>query len=1148
MNTSKQRILSLILTLCFVIGLFPFSTFAIGTEEEEHVIAVPQEAMVITAGTYYGISKSWFEENNPHGEKLSLSIELPNSVTTICKDGFRDSWSSEKQKQGCITNYNYDGDKKYTDKYAMVQIDFSNAENLVTIGEQAAMSGSLSGVLDLSGTKVETIGKSAFKDCAGITGVILPPTLKQIGTASSGSVFYGCSGMQFLRTAGGNPTAVFEFPETLEVIGRQSFCSCIGLPAGTEVTIPASVTDMGDEVFNHTPAVTTITVKTNDASNYGGKAFSDSTNQYGLGGRLTVFNNSAAKNTFTPSGLTSYKNSLTYEFTLHYGDDENAVTERKLYGQPVNVCKNGDGSYSADSDYQIPKAPAENAPVGYDCGWAYDGKILTAQTVLKPDGDDLYLDTDFVLQNPTVAFIVDGNVIETENTYPKLNLSNDKEHTIGVAVSHPVQTAEDADVRVKFEYEWTDVWKGGSQGPRMEESGFGRYNLFDHPDVTNTITVNGPQDERTSAGNYSDEDYGDGYYLLEIYGYYVPKTGGAWELFYKSAHTKIGISDPERTVDTAYLFDVKTSDPAEVPAVTADNVSVIYGYDDRTELCADVAEQPGYTYVYQWYEAAEEGQTTGGEKIAGAEGNTYAVSVGKDVGSYHYYLEVTATKTENGDSKIIAIPVKLSVLPKIVTVTPDEGQGKYTGQDDTPFTYVLSEDIAVSGALQREPGEAAGIYDFVLGSLTADSDNYMLELNAEGVSFEIRQYTAQAIVSPGEPNGENGWYNTAVTVTPPDGHSISTDGGRTWSTEPIVFNEYVGDFEYLLRSDKEDGTKGAVAPNTTSLKIDTTAPVISGLEDGKTYCAEITFAASDDNFAYVTVNGSQTTDDTLNANGSVYIVIAFDRAGNQSLQYTVNVNNGHTFTNYVSDHNADCETNGTETAVCDFCSATDTRQEENSAFGHDYGAPEFDWSEDGKTCTFIFICKNNSAHIANIKADVTSEIKIPATCTETGTTTYLATAEFNGTTYTDQRDIADIPAHGHDALYKFDGNHHYKECRYCGERSEEGAHLYGAWTVTKEATETTDGSKERTCTLCGHVQIETISAVDSVTNISDVGKPENHEHSASFQTDGTTGTDASLPPQTGDAGNIFLWPALMVAGACGMIIAIMAGKKCKTNR
>ena len=78
----------------------------------------------------------------------------------------------------------------------------------------------------------------------------------------------------------------------------------------------------------------------------------------------------------------------------------------------------------------------------------------------------------FVLQNPTIEFIVDGNVIKTENTYPKLTLSNDKEHLIGVQVSHPIQNAEDADVKVKFEYKWTDVWKGGSEGPRMKEPGF----------------------------------------------------------------------------------------------------------------------------------------------------------------------------------------------------------------------------------------------------------------------------------------------------------------------------------------------------------------------------------------------------------------------------------------------------------------------------------------------------------------------------------------------------------------------------------------------------------------------------------------------------------------------------------------------------
>lgn len=105
-------ILSLLLTLCVLTGLTPLSVFAIGADEGTKIIEVPQDAMVIENGVYYGISKSWFKTHNPTGEKLYLSLKMPNSVTTICKDGLRDSWSSEKQRKGCITNYNYDGDKK----------------------------------------------------------------------------------------------------------------------------------------------------------------------------------------------------------------------------------------------------------------------------------------------------------------------------------------------------------------------------------------------------------------------------------------------------------------------------------------------------------------------------------------------------------------------------------------------------------------------------------------------------------------------------------------------------------------------------------------------------------------------------------------------------------------------------------------------------------------------------------------------------------------------------------------------------------------------------------------------------------------------------------------------------------------------------
>ena len=48
---------------------------------------------------------------------------------------------------------------------------------------------------------------------------------------------------------------------------------------------------------------------------------------------------------------------------------------------------------------------------------------------------------------------------------------------------------------------------------------------------------------------------------------------------------------------------------------------------------------------------------------------------------------------------------------------------------------------------------------------------------------------------------------------------------------------------------------------------------------------------------------------------------------------------GHEFTSYVSDGNATCTENGTETATCNHtnCQATDTRTEENSVLGHAYG-------------------------------------------------------------------------------------------------------------------------------------------------------------------------------------------------------------------
>lgn len=551
----KKRLLALCLTLCLLVGLLPTVAFAApvpngsGLTSDDPMV-VPEEGMVIQGTVLKEISQSWLTKNKPSdGSTFYVKVVVSDSITEL-GDGY--------------------GGFRLGSGYSL-QMDFSNATSLKKINSQAFLyATALQGILDLSNTKVETIEKSAFNGCTGLTGVIFPSTLKNLTTPGVfntvngvvdpkdpvGSVFNGCTGLEFVRTAGGNSNTVFEFPSTLEVIGRQSFKGCTGLPENTTVVIPQSVTLVGSEAFYNAGPITTVIVSTSDASQYHGTAFKGS--NYGLGKRLTVFKDSAAKNSYISTGNTSYGNSLTYEFTLHYGQEggTDVRTEPKLYGQAVNVCKAENGNWAVNADYEIPEAGSANVPIGYSGGWAYNNKLLTTTTVLKPTGDHLYLDVQKVLQNPTVEFIVNGEKIETEDTYPELRVSAGS--TVGVQVSHPVE-----DVDVKFEYEWIDVWKGGHEGPRMEEDGFGRYNLWDNPEVTNTITINGTEDERTSSGNYTNEDYGDGYYLLVIYGYSKPKSGGQWTKFYQSANTAIA-PDPDRTVNTAYRFDITIAEPITI--------------------------------------------------------------------------------------------------------------------------------------------------------------------------------------------------------------------------------------------------------------------------------------------------------------------------------------------------------------------------------------------------------------------------------------------------------------------------------------------------------------------------------------------------------------------------------------------------------
>ena len=109
--------------------------------------------------------------------------------------------------------------------------------------------------------------------------------------------------------------------------------------------------------------------------------------------------------------------------------------------------------------------------------------------------------------------------------------------------------------------------------------------------------------------------------------------------------------------------------------------------------------------------------------------------------------------------------------------------------------------------------------------------------------------------------------------------------------------------------------------------LDGTSPVITGIENGKTYCEAQTVTVDEKHIGTVTVNGTKVT---LDENGSFVLspadggqkIVVTDKAGNTA-EMTVTVNDGHTFGDWTS--NGD----GTHTRQCTADSCTEGVEMDN---------------------------------------------------------------------------------------------------------------------------------------------------------------------------------------------------------------------------
>ena len=173
----------------------------------------------------------------------------------------------------------------------------------------------------------------------------------------------------------------------------------------------------------------------------------------------------------------------------------------------------------------------------------------------------------------------------------------------------------------------------------------------------------------------------------------------------------------------------------------------------------------------------------------------------------------------------------------------------------------------------------------------------------------------------------------------------------------LVFRAYEEPFcidpngEYIVYVMLVDENINITYLRSDRITLDNIQPVISGIENGKTYCEAQTVTVDEKYVDTVTVNGTAVT---LDADGGFVLpptngeqkIVVTDKAGNNA-EMTVTVNNGHTFGEWVSDndgkHTRECTVDGCdafETENCSGGNATCTKKAVCDVCGKAYG--EFD--------------------------------------------------------------------------------------------------------------------------------------------------------------------------------------------------------------
>ena len=532
-------------------------------------IAVPEGKLFFDKanGVITGIDADWLAENKDKPLSVTIPAEINGTpVTSIDQSAF-------KAKNAGLKNHPQ-----------VAAVDFSKATNLEKIDNQAFQYSPVASV-DLSNTKVKTIGKFAFGDCTSLENVILPNALTVLGS----SVFTDCKHVESIRLANSPEGVVFELPESLTSIGYQCFMNCFAPDVNAKVVIPANVTTISGEAFKDIHITQIIFEKTVNPwkdENYSGYDSSAMTPPSGCDRIIVLPNNECFVAYYTQVRYDlKLQKICTYPIRIMFSPL--GIQEQHLNHALLGWAYNSTTKlWDFNNNYKLPDtngATSGNERPGYEYvgGWKLrsSNQVLNENEKLEAKDNSSDIATvsgEYKLANPTISYLVDGKPENVDANQPfTVTIGDGKEHSIGIQVDHPLlkeKQGTDKDY-VYFEYYWFDeVALGDGQntmnGPRSKKEKERFSTATSNVEIQyvdgehNTIPIAKTEHARYEGSSY--EGYND-YYLVVVFGYHVVNGKKADTPFYLSANNGIAVGNANVT-DRPHLLQVKVD---EVRTITA---------------------------------------------------------------------------------------------------------------------------------------------------------------------------------------------------------------------------------------------------------------------------------------------------------------------------------------------------------------------------------------------------------------------------------------------------------------------------------------------------------------------------------------------------------------------------------------------------